>query len=262
MCIKNALIQNSNYNNLNNLPRIYMQENLIISQYYYLSKNNTHYLKKVLRMQNKHIIEIFNNTNYVFFAQIINFFKATMTVQIVEKKEKNIESLINIHLGQVMTKYDKIDFIIQKSVEMGITTITPLFSEYCNIQKKFFNVKHKIERWKKIIISSCQQCHRNIIPNINHPKDIFSWCQENEKNETKIVFDPTSDLNICHFKKPKKNFRIIIGSEGGFSKYEMEKIIEYGFIPIRLGSRILRTETATLAAITVLQTKFGDFATF
>ncbi|ANZ22610.1 16S rRNA methyltransferase [Buchnera aphidicola (Diuraphis noxia)] len=240
------------------IPRIYMKEHLQINQTYNLSKDNSHYLSKVLRIKIQDKIEIFNNTNYVFFAKIICITFHAIKIKIYKNEIKNNESSINIHIGQVISKNDKIEFIIQKSTEMGIKQITPLFSENCNIQQKFFNFSHKIKRWKKIIISSCQQCNRNIIPKIKKPEDILSWCKNNKKNDMKIIFHPESDVTINQLTEFKKYIRIVIGPEGGFSKNEIKKIIKCGFTSVKLGPRILRTETAAIVAITALQTKFGE----
>ncbi|QCI17800.1 16S rRNA (uracil(1498)-N(3))-methyltransferase [Buchnera aphidicola (Acyrthosiphon lactucae)] len=242
-----------------NIPRIYMQDSFNINNIYVLSESNVHYIQKVLRMKIQDTLEIFNDTNYIFLAQIIYISKKKIEIKIIENKLKNIESPIHIHLGQVISTNEKMDFTIQKSTEMGINIVTPLFFKNSYFQKKNINISKKIQRWKKIAISACQQCNRNILPKIKNPTDIFSWCKNNKYNDIKIVFHPKSILTIHHLIKPIKYIRIIIGSERGFSADEIQKIIKYGFISMRLGPRILRTETASIAAITALQTKFGDF---
>ncbi|QIE02105.1 16S rRNA (uracil(1498)-N(3))-methyltransferase [Buchnera aphidicola] len=242
----------------NYIPRIYMKENLNVNQMYILSRDNMHYLKKVLRINNENTLEIFNNTNYIFFAKMIHISHKIVHIKIFSKKLKNLESPIHIHLGQVISKNDKkMDFTIQKAIEMGVNIITPLLSETYYLKNKNLNITHKIQRWKKIAISTCQQCKRNIIPEIRYPINIHSWCQE-PNNHTKIIFHPKSSMTIHELDNPMKYIRIIIGSEKGFLQNEIQKIIQYGFTAIRLGPRILRTETAALVAITALQVKFGD----
>jgi len=120
----------------NRIPRIYINSNLKINQNLDLFEHNVHYIKKVLRMKIKDKLEIFNNTNYVFFAEIINIKKNEINVKIFQNELKNTESCLYTHLGQVISKNKKMDFAIQKSVEMGVNSITPLFSQYCVIQKK------------------------------------------------------------------------------------------------------------------------------
>ncbi|WAI18444.1 MAG: 16S rRNA (uracil(1498)-N(3))-methyltransferase [Buchnera aphidicola (Acyrthosiphon caraganae)] len=241
-----------------NIPRIYIKDKLNLNTIYFLSKENAHYIKDVLRMKIRDVLEVFNNTNYIFFAEITCISKKKIEIRTFNNQLKNIESPLHIHLGQVISKNEKMDFTIQKSIEIGVNIITPLFFNNSYFEKKKISIFNKITRWEKIAISACQQCHRNVIPKINTPKNIFSWCQENEKNDVKIIFHPQSILTINNLKKSIKNIRIIIGSEKGFSNHEIKKIIQYGFISIRLGPRILRTETAALAAITALQIKFGD----
>lgn len=241
-----------------NIPRIYIQENFNINEIYILSKDHIHYLQKVLRIKNEDILEIFNNTNYIFFAKIIYISDKIIKIKIFLKQFKNVESPIHIHLGQLIPKNDKkMDFIIQKSIEMGVNIITPLLSENFYLKKKNLNISNKIQRWKKIAIATCQQCKRNIIPEIRHPIDIFSWCKT-ITNDTKIIFHPESIMKINQLDKSLKYIRIIIGSEKGFSYNEIQKITQYGFVSITLGPRILRTETAALVSVTALQSKFGD----
>ncbi|AEO08193.1 16S rRNA (uracil(1498)-N(3))-methyltransferase [Buchnera aphidicola] len=241
-----------------NIPRIYIQEHFNINEIYILSKDHIHYLHKVLRIKHEDVLEIFNDTNHIFFAKIIYMSNKIIKIKIFLKQFKNIESPIHIHLGQLIPKNDKkMDFIIQKSIEMGVNIITPLLSENFYLKKKNLNISNKIQRWKKIAIATCQQCKRNIIPEIRHPIDIFSWC-EKRKHDTKIIFHPESIMTIHQLNTPLKYIRIIIGSEQGFSYNEIQKIIQYGFISIKLGPRILRTETAALVSVTALQLKFGD----
>lgn len=240
------------------IPRIYTNNHLDINEIFYLSKDHIHYIKEVLRMKNQDILEIFNNTNYIFLGKIINIKKKIIEIQIFESKLKNIESPLHIHLGQVILNYKNMDFVIQKSIELGIKTITPLLFDNCNFQKNIISISKKIQHWKKIAISSCQQCKRNIIPEIKYPEKIFSWCKNNKENNINILFHPKSTLTLNELPKSIKCIQIIVGSEKGFSDNDIKKIIKYGFISIKLGPRILRAETASIAAITALQTKFGD----
>ncbi|QCI25041.1 16S rRNA (uracil(1498)-N(3))-methyltransferase [Buchnera aphidicola (Rhopalosiphum padi)] len=242
------------------IPRIYIEDYLNINQVISLSKSHTHYVKRVLRMEKKDKLEIFNNTNCIFFSEIIEINSKILKIIILKKQIKNLESPLSMHLGQVMSKNEKMNFSIQKSVELGVNTITPLFSEYCNIQENLICFSKKHIHWKNIAISACQQCNRNNIPEIKSPEHMLTWCKKIYDNEIKIVFDPNAILTINEIPKKINFVRFLIGCEGGFSSLEIEEIIKYGFIPIKLGPRILRTETAVIAAITALQIKFGDLS--
>ncbi|WP_343154092.1 16S rRNA (uracil(1498)-N(3))-methyltransferase [Buchnera aphidicola] len=243
----------------NRIPRIYIDKHFTINEKIILDESNRHYITKVLRMNIQDILEIFNNTNYIFLSKIIEVENKKLIILILKKEKKNIESPLFIHLGLVITKNEKMNFAIQKSVELGVHTITPIFSQYCNFNRNKQNISKKNIYWKNIIISACQQCKRNMIPKINNSENIQTWCKKSNKNETKIVLDPKSRRNINQLSKHNNYFRLLIGCEGGFSELEMQKIIKCNFIPIRLGPRILRTETAAVAAVTALQIKFGDF---
>ncbi|QCI18939.1 16S rRNA (uracil(1498)-N(3))-methyltransferase [Buchnera aphidicola] len=240
------------------IPRVYIDKHFKINETIILDSSNTHYIIKVLRMNSQDILEIFNNTNYIFLSKIISIRKNIATILILDKEKKNIESPLFIHLGLVISKNKKMNFAIQKSVELGVNIITPIFSRYSNVSKSKKNILKKNIYWKNVIISACQQCKRNIIPQINNAEEIDIWCEQSNKKEIKIVLDPKSTKNINQIYKNVNCVRLLVGSEGGFSLLEMEKIIQYKFIPIKLGPRILRTETAAIAAITALQIKFGD----
>ncbi|QCI18374.1 16S rRNA (uracil(1498)-N(3))-methyltransferase [Buchnera aphidicola (Aphis nasturtii)] len=244
----------------NRIPRIYINKDLKIHEKVILNVSNTHYIIKVLRMNIQEKLEIFNDTNYVFLSKIIEIKKKIATILVLEKEKKNIESLLLIHLGLAISKNEKMNFAIQKSVELGVHMITPILSKYCNINRNKKNILKKNIYWKNIIISACQQCKRNIIPKINNAEDINIWCTKSNTNEIKIVLDPRSSTNVNQLPKNINCIRLLIGSEGGFSSLEMEKIIKHKFIQVKLGPRILRTETAAIAAVTALQMKFGDLS--
>lgn len=176
------------------IPRIYIEDYLNINQVISLSKSHTHYVKRVLRMEKKDKLEIFNNTNCIFFSEIIEINSKILKIIILKKQIKNLESPLSMHLGQVMSKNEKMNFSIQKSVELGVNTITPLFSEYCNIQENLICFSKKHIHWKNIAISACQQCNRNNIPEIKSPEHMLTWCKKIYDNEIKIVFDRSCDL--------------------------------------------------------------------
>lgn len=246
---------------IKHIPRIYTKNNLNLNQIFYLSNNNVHYIKDVLRMKIGDIIKIFNDTNYIFFAEIKDISKKIIQVIIVKKIFQNIESPLYIHLGQVISKNEKMNYTIQKSTEIGVSAITPLLSQYSNFEKKITNIPQKIKKWKKIAISAAQQCQRNCIPQINDPENILSWSKKNKIESLKILFNPFSKLTINCLPKTAKHIQIIIGPEKGLSVNEINEIIKNGFFSIKIGPRILRTETAALVGLTILQMKFGDLKT-
>ncbi|WP_343182918.1 16S rRNA (uracil(1498)-N(3))-methyltransferase [Buchnera aphidicola (Neophyllaphis podocarpi)] len=240
--------------------RIYLKNNNIKINKKILISNikQVHYLNKVVRIKSNDLIEIFNNSKYIYHSKITNLEKNNIHIKIIKVIETKTESFLQLHLGQVISKKQNMDFTIQKSVELGVKTITPLISEKCYKKYKSDIYKKKIIRWTKIAESACHQCKRNILLKINDITELKKWCIEQTK-ALKIFFNPYSSISIKKLpKKHIKNIRLLIGSEHGFSSTEIELLKKNKFNDILLGPRILRTETASITAISILQFKYGD----
>ncbi|MCV2531391.1 MAG: 16S rRNA (uracil(1498)-N(3))-methyltransferase, partial [Candidatus Lightella neohaematopini] len=206
------------------------------------------------------IVELFNGNNIIYKTKIINLNKHSKVKLIVlYKTYKSIESSLKLHLGQVLLSSKKMEFIIQKAVELGVNTITPIIPIRNYNTSKLNLLDTKIKRWRDIINNSCAQCGRNKIMKIETPKSILDWCTILKKN-IKIYFNPYSNNNIYKLKKLLLINKIyfLIGSESGLSKEDDLIINNYKFFNISLGPRILRVETAVISATTILQTVFGD----
>jgi len=245
----------------NKKHRIFYPEKLEINTIINIDTSNHHYITKVLRAKKNQIIKIFNNSEYIFYAKIITINKKNSLLKITKSKFTNKESFINIHLGQCITANDKMNIIIQKTTELGVNQITPILSENNRSLNKFFKVSEKIKRWNKITISACQQCNRNIVPNINKPIDLTKWINKRKIYETNIICNLNATKYLQDIKLISKDIFILIGPERGFSSNEKLFLSKQNnLININLGPRILRTETASIAAVTALQLIFGDLS--
>lgn len=238
------------------IPRIYHPEK-IQSDLICLTPAASNHIARVLRMQPHEILTLFDGTNYEFSAIIDEVSKNKVTVKITDKCEKNCESPIKIHLGQVISRGDKMEFTIQKCVELGVCNITPLFSKRCGVKLNPERLAKKQKQWQQIAISACEQSGRNIIPTINPVETVDSWCSA-DFNGLKLNLHPRANLSINTLENPSENIKLLIGPEGGLSEDEILMTTKFNFTEILLGPRILRTETAALTAITALQVKFGD----
>ncbi|MDW2328972.1 16S rRNA (uracil(1498)-N(3))-methyltransferase, partial [Vibrio sp. 1401] len=183
--------------------------------------------------------------------------KKNVLVDVTERVESNIESPLDLHLGQVISRGDKMEFTIQKSVELGVNTITPLISERCGVKLDQKRFEKKLAQWQKIAISACEQCGRNVVPEIRPIMSLEQWCQE-EYDGLKLNLHPRAKYSINTLPTPVEKVRLLIGPEGGLSSEEIDMTREYQFEETLLGPRVLRTETAALTAITALQVRFGD----
>ncbi len=222
-----------------------------------LDDNAFNHLIRVLRMKTGESITLFDGSNQITPAVIHEVNKKTVIVKTANSVLDNRESPLNIHLGQVISRGDKMEFTIQKSVELGVNTITPLLSERCGVKLDQERLEKKVQQWQKIVISACEQCGRNIIPSINPVMKLETWCA-NLTDSLKLNLHPKAEQGINQLANDNKNISLLIGPEGGLSNEEISMTHQYQFTDILLGPRVLRTETAALTAITALQVRLGD----
>jgi 16S rRNA (uracil1498-N3)-methyltransferase len=222
-----------------------------------LSDDAANHVGRVLRMGAGQAIQLFDGSNQVFDAEISRADKKSVQVRIVRGEIDDRESPLHIHLGQVMSRGEKMEFTIQKSIELGVSLITPLFSERCGVKLDAERLNKKLQQWQKIAIAACEQCGRNRVPEIRPAMDLEAWCAEEEQG-LKLNLQPRASASINTLPLPVERVRLLIGPEGGLSADEIAMTARYQFTDILLGPRVLRTETTALTAITALQVRFGD----
>ena len=241
------------------VPRIYEPGPLSSHALLDLSEDGANHIGRVLRMQAGQELVLFDGRGGQYPATIQAVGKKQVQVQLGELDPVEVESPLAIHFGQVISRGDKMEFTIQKSVELGVTVITPLFSERCGVKLNGERLDKKLEQWQKIAISACEQCGRNRIPEIRPAMELAAWLAE-PTEELKLNLHPRAPYSINTLPEPSHGIRLLIGPEGGLSAAEIEQAREHGFADMLLGPRVLRTETAGLTAITALQCRFGDLA--
>lgn len=250
-----------------NIPRFFFQTKDQTHLELVLPEDISHKLATVLRCKIDDQIILFDGSNNEALSQITNISRRNITVKILETYTKNVESKLKINLGQAIAKSVKMDFIIQKATELGVHSITPLITERTIVQiKEDKKTINKVEHWQKIAIAACEQSGRAFVPTIEKPVKFSDWAKTNGKDEINknllnIMLDPRAKVKLNSMNidsNNNNNIRLLIGPEGGLSKAEELLAESNNFIGINLGPRILRTETAALAAICALQTTFGD----
>lgn len=239
------------------IPRIFHPEKIEHLGELALSDDAAGHIGRVLRMQENQEVCLFDNSGYEFSAVITQTNKKSVSVNVTGKIEKSLESPLDIHLGQVISRGDKMEFTIQKSVELGVKTITPLISERCGVKLNQERLQKKLAQWQKIAIGACEQCGRNIVPQIRPVMSLEHWCKE-EDNALKLNLHPRAKYSINTLPESLNKVRLLIGPEGGLSAEEIANTQTQGFEEILLGPRVLRTETTAMTAITALQVRFGD----
>ncbi len=239
------------------VPRIYHPETITQSGNIKLSDDAVGHIGRVLRMKEGQELLLFDGSGAEFAAIISSLSRKMIEVSVSERIERNNESPLDLHLGQVISRGDKMEFTIQKSVELGVNCITPLISERCGVKLDQKRFEKKQQQWQKIVISACEQCGRNRIPDIRPIMSLEEWCAE-EYDGLRLNLHPYASYSINTLPEPVKKVRLLIGPEGGLSAQEINMTQQYHFQETLLGPRILRTETAALTAITALQVRFGD----
>lgn len=210
-----------------------------------------------MRLSTEAEIFLFNNSGAEYTASITDVKRNAITVMINDVKTLNRESPFKINLGQVLSKNAKFDLIIQKATELGVHSITPLYSEHAIVKQVNERMNTKNEHWQKIAIAASCQSWRTMVPEINPAQTITTWIRQNQ-DATKLILTPTEDAEHLSKINVSMPVSLLIGPEGGFSPNEVDQATTHKFIPVSLGPRILRMETAAIAAITVLQARFGD----
>lgn len=240
------------------IPRIYQSQTLQPRLTINLSDNAARHVQQVLRLSAGAQLILFNGMGGQYQAVIKSMDKRVVTVEIGEFSAIECESPLQIHLAQAISRGEKMDFTIQKAVELGVTEITPIISERCNVKLSHERFEKKMAHWQAIIISACEQSARNQIPLIHPPVHLNDWLAQSHQG-MKLILHPSPQLSPLKEKQAQKNITVLVGSEGGFTPDEINWAIENQFQPLTLGPRVLRTETAALAVISVLQGMWGDF---
>jgi len=240
------------------IPRIYQPGALAPQQLLQLVDDAANHVGRVLRMAPGDALILLNGDGHDYPAVITDCGKKTVTVQISAKLENNVESPLKIHLGQGISRGDRMDFAIQKAVELGVTEITPLFTERCGVKLDAERLQKRTEQWRKIAISACEQSGRSRVPTVHSAQNLDKWLGQ-PTEELKLTLDPWAKDTIKTLT-PVTAVRLVIGPEGGFSDREVQLTTSAGFVAVQLGPRVLRTETAALTAISALQLQMGDLA--
>ena len=240
------------------VPRIYQPQPLAINQQLNLDEDGAAHIGKVLRMGNGEHISLFNGDGNDYLAEIVDAGKKHVTVKLLSCEANLSESPLNLHLGQVISRGDRMEFTIQKSVELGVNTITPLFSDRCGVKLNGERLEKKIQQWQKIVVSACEQSGRSQVPVVRPAMDLHDWCSE-PTSALKLNLHPRAAHGINGLDLAHTRVRLLIGPEGGLTDAEVTQAAEQGFQSARLGPRVLRTETAPVVALSVAQQLWGDF---
>jgi 16S rRNA (uracil1498-N3)-methyltransferase len=240
------------------IPRIYQAVELIPGQTVELDSRATHHIVNVLRLKQEAPLILFNGQGGDYEASLTLLNRRNAAAHIINLIPRDTESPLQIHLGQAISRGEKMDFTIQKAVELGVTYITPILGDRCEWVTEETRIQKRILHWQSVAISASEQCGRNKIVTIPPPLPLDKWFELAHTGH-RLVLHHRAQQSLATLSPPVNNLiSLMIGPEGGWSESEIEQAENRGFISIQLGPRILRTETAALAALTALQYCFGD----
>ncbi len=238
------------------IPRIYHEGELRLNKPVALSGSAATHLVRVLRLGSDDPITLFNGNGGEFSALITEVIKRQVIVTPTEFHERERESPLILHLAQGISKGERMDYTIQKAVELGVSEITPIATERSVVNVKGERMEKKLRHWRGIISSACEQCGRNTLPILN-PVETFSYHIGKQTDAVRLLLDHRAEGTI-HSIDAGESVELLIGPEGGLSPAERDAAIKAGYRAVRFGPRILRTETAAVAALAVLQAQLGD----
>ena len=218
-----------------------------------------HHAVRVLRLVAGDPIALFDGRGGEFEARITRIDRGEVSVKTGAHRAVERESGLNIQLVQGLSSGDRMDITLQKAVELGVTTIQPVSTERSVVKLKDERAQRRLEHWQNLVISACEQSGRNRVPEVLPLLDFPSWlAQLPMAAEVRVLLSPSARMQLKELPVPT-DMTLLIGPEGGLSAVEMQLAQSRGFQPVRLGPRILRTETAALAALSAIQTLWGDF---
>jgi 16S rRNA (uracil1498-N3)-methyltransferase len=242
------------------MPRFYCPPPLPSGGSFDLPSDAAHHAARVLRLREGRRVEMFDGMGNACHGVITELSGKRVVIGNITAIHTDLESPLRILLAQALSSSEKMDWVIQKATELGAAEIQPLDTERSVARLSAERATKRLEHWRQVAISACEQCGRNVLPKIHAPLDIMAWLQQMRATTgSKFILLPEGVTPLNAQAKPNGSVMLLIGAEGGFTQAESESALHCGFSAIRMGARVLRTETAAVAGLAALQTLWGDF---
>ena len=239
------------------VSRLYAPVPLTTGKQIELDDENGHYVRTVLRLKKDNEIILFNGNGGEYLCILTEVSRKTVLIAVQQWHERSVESPLHVTLGLGISRGDRMDLSVQKAVELGVNQMTPLLTERCLVQFKGEKKPQRLLHWQKIVQHAAEQSGRTMLPELTEIEYIQNWV--GSQQGLKVFLDPYAEKSLADITPKDMKVTLLTGPEGGFTDQERDIAKAADFIPVRLGSRILRTETASLAALAALQILWGDF---
>lgn len=243
------------------LTRIYFPGEIPAHGVCALAPDQAHHVARVLRLAVGEAVVLFDGCGSEQSAVITQIAKARVTLQVGAARAVNRESPLAVMLAQGISSGERMDFTIQKAVELGVAAIRPLASHRSVVRLDAARALKRAAHWQAVAIAACEQCGRNTVPQVLPVMDFTGWLAHEAQQAAalRVLLSPEGQVTLGELSRPPGMVTLLAGPEGGLSPQEQQDAQNTGFTPVKLGPRILRTETAALAALSAMQMLWGDF---
>ena len=240
-------------------PRVFLPDEPPVHGVCDLPPEQSHHLAHVLRAVVGDAVTVFDGEGQEYNAEITRIGKRAVTVRLGEGSVVDRESPLKVVLAQGISSGERMDYTIQKAVELGIGGIQPLITERSIVRLDASRAAKRVAHWQGVVVAACEQCGRNVVPPVEDVVTLTAWLGGLPALSRRFLLTPEGTTRLGELPRPAETVILLAGPEGGLSRRERENAGLAGFEPLRLGPRILRTETAALAALASMQAMWGDF---
>lgn len=211
----------------------------------------------VLRMRLGDAVILFDGSGGEYTCTLARIGKSGVRVRVTSHNDVERESALNITLAQGLSSSDRMDYALQKATELGVSRVQPIATERSVVRVSEERAERKLVHWQNVVIAACEQCGRNRVPEVAPVVTLAALLSAVRGDGLRLLLAPDAELRLRDLQ-PANTIEVLIGPEGGLTEFERQSAERAGFTPVRLGPRVLRTETAPIAAISTLQAMWGD----
>lgn len=240
------------------LTRVHVPGPLTAGGRHTVDGDAANHITRVLRLRLGDPLTLFDGRGGEYAARIEEFRKSTVVVAVGDREAADHESPLSLTLAQGVSRGERMDWVVQKATELGVTRIIPLMTDRTVVKLDSDQSDRKLQHWQGIAVAACEQSGRNRLPEVATPVRLHDFLREVDATTTRVLLSPAGTQRVNELKVPERKIIVLIGPEGGLTEIEQRAAIGAGFIAVKMGPRVLRTETAAVAALTLLQHQFGD----
>jgi len=240
------------------LTRVYLDAPLAAGTRVTLEGGAARHVTRVLRLRVGEALTLFNGSGGEYAASIEQSQGGRVAVAIGEQRAIERESPLALTLAQGVSRGERMDLVVQKATELGVSGVVPVLSERSVVRLTAQQAERRLNHWRAIAVAACEQSGRNRLPAIASPVPLKDFLRTNTDGSMRLLLSPAATATLADLPRLVSAVTVLIGPEGGLAEAEQEAAVAAGFKPVCLGPRILRTETAAITALALLQREFGD----